>query len=287
MAAQRKCVRTAQCRGVACFPLCAGTRNRLEARRAPAGAGSNHVPDVEPPSGPGSTSVPWFAAAARAGAHAAARSRTTKVRPNRAMPRCRLLSVVRRHTQPSGGAACARQGRNAPRSRRRTTVRPWFEVGSVVRRAAQRAAAQRKCVRTARWRGVAWFPLCAGMRNRLKARGAARRGRAPRTTTPAGPGGTAGVRRAAGAGSGSAASAGGATLQRAALVLAQATPDTGVLVVLECVLQAHLGDRAASADRLGLLDLVDGRSGVPDGEEELGVRGEAGCRSRQSMCGAP
>ncbi len=98
------------------------------------------------------------------------RGSTTKVRPNRAMPRRRLLSVARRHTQPSGGAACARQARIEPRSRRRTAVRPWFDVGSVVRRAARRAAAQRKCVRTARWRGVACFPLCAGMRNRLQPR---------------------------------------------------------------------------------------------------------------------
>ena len=155
----------------------------------PASPASNHDPDVEPPSGPGSTSAPWFVARPRDGAHAAARGRTTKVRPNRAMVRRRLLSVVRRRAQPPGGAACARQSCVEPRSRRRTTVRPWFDVGSVVRR----AAAQRKCVRTARCRGVACFPLRAGTRNCLEARRAPARpasNHVPDVEPPSGPGST-------------------------------------------------------------------------------------------------
>lgn len=65
--------------------------------------------------------------------------------------------------------------------------------------------------------------------------------------------------------------AGGAALHGAALVLAETTPDAGVLAGLERPLQALLHDGAATADGLGFLDLQQRRTGVADGEEELGV----------------
>src|SRR5690606_19695439 len=65
--------------------------------------------------------------------------------------------------------------------------------------------------------------------------------------------------------------ASGAALHRAALVLAESTPDAGVLTGLERPLQALLDHRAAAADGLGFLDLQQRRTGVADGEEELGV----------------
>ncbi len=74
------------------------------------------------------------------------------------------------------------------------------------------------------------------------------------------------------AGSAGATRASGTPLERAALVLGQAAPDARVLTGLEGVLKADLGHGAASADRLRLLDLVDGRSGVPHGEEQFGDR---------------
>src|SRR5690606_2101112 len=73
-----------------------------------------------------------------------------------------------------------------------------------------------------------------------------------------------------------AAGASCSALERAALVLRQAAPDTGVLVGLERVLEAHLGDRARRADGLGLLDLLERWAGVADREEQLGVYREAG-----------
>src|SRR6478735_1344654 len=65
--------------------------------------------------------------------------------------------------------------------------------------------------------------------------------------------------------------ASGAALHCAALVLAEATPDAGVLAGLERPLQALLHDGAATADGLGFLDLQQRRTGVADGEEQLGV----------------
>src|SRR6478609_4444147 len=84
-----------------------------------------------------------------------------------------------------------------------------------------------------------------------------------------------------------AAGAGGAALEGAALVLGQTTPHTRVLTGLECVLEADLGDGAASADRLRLLDLIDSRTGVPNGEEQFGVDGEAGGLVAPVHAGAP
>src|SRR5690242_19322463 len=65
--------------------------------------------------------------------------------------------------------------------------------------------------------------------------------------------------------------ASGATLHRAALVLTEPTPDTGVLAALKRPLQALLHDGAAAADGLGFLDLQQRRTGVADGEEEFRV----------------
>src|SRR3954462_9925746 len=59
--------------------------------------------------------------------------------------------------------------------------------------------------------------------------------------------------------SGGAAGAGGAALEGATLVLAEATPHAVVLARLERVLEARLGDAAARAHGLRLVDLVDGR----------------------------
>ncbi|GMA85981.1 hypothetical protein GCM10025868_12310 [Angustibacter aerolatus] len=59
-----------------------------------------------------------------------------------------------------------------------------------------------------------------------------------------------------------------ATLQRPTLVLGQPAPDAGVLPGLQRPLEARLGDGAATADGLRLLDLEDGGSGVADREEQ-------------------
>src|SRR3954451_14917331 len=75
-----------------------------------------------------------------------------------------------------------------------------------------------------------------------------------------------------GPGSGeSGAGPGVAPLQGASLILGKATPDTRVLTGLECPGEAFLDHRAASADRLCLLDLQNRGPVVPDREEELRV----------------
>src|SRR5690606_18304307 len=94
-----------------------------------------------------------------------------------------------------------------------------------------------------------------------------RRGGAGRTGLSPGAGAVA---------SGGSSCAGGAALQSTTLVLGEAAPHARVLSGLEGVLQADLGHGAAGADRLRLLDLVDGRPGVAHREEEFGVDGEAG-----------
>jgi len=65
--------------------------------------------------------------------------------------------------------------------------------------------------------------------------------------------------------------AGGAALHGTALVLAETTPDAGVLAGLERPLQTLVHHGTAPADGLGFLDLQQRRTGVADGEEELGV----------------
>ncbi len=70
--------------------------------------------------------------------------------------------------------------------------------------------------------------------------------------------------------------ASGATLERSALVLAQTAPDSVVLTGLERPLQAGVADVATSAHLLGLLDLEQSRTCVPDGEEQLRIFVQAG-----------
>src|SRR5690606_26802297 len=67
-----------------------------------------------------------------------------------------------------------------------------------------------------------------------------------------------------------------ATLERAPLLFAHPTPYAGVLAGLERPAQALLRYRAAPTDRLGLLDLQQGRAGRPDREKQLRVLVSAG-----------
>ena len=60
-------------------------------------------------------------------------------------------------------------------------------------------------------------------------------------------------------------------LERPALILAESAPHPGVLTAVECPLQACLGHFAPGADLLRLIDLEQGRAGVPDREEQLRV----------------
>ncbi|AOT05168.1 hypothetical protein ASPU41_19465 [Arthrobacter sp. U41] len=76
--------------------------------------------------------------------------------------------------------------------------------------------------------------------------------------------GLAGVRKLV---SGGAAGAGCAAFEGAALVLAHAAPDAGVLPGLEGPLEAGVDDWASTANTLGFLDLQKGRTGVSYGEE--------------------
>ena len=74
-----------------------------------------------------------------------------------------------------------------------------------------------------------------------------------------------------------AACARGAALERAALFLAHTAPDAGILVVIDSPLQADARDLALTAYGLGLGDLCDGWTRVPDGEEKFRVNCQA-CR---------
>src|SRR5690625_3428047 len=67
-----------------------------------------------------------------------------------------------------------------------------------------------------------------------------------------------------------------AALQRAALVLAHAAPDAAVLTALQGPPQARGAHRTRPAHLFGLLDLDQGRAGIPDREEQLGVLVSAG-----------
>src|SRR5690606_20191931 len=61
------------------------------------------------------------------------------------------------------------------------------------------------------------------------------------------------------------------TAQRPALLLGRPTPDAAVLVGHQRVLEALGLDVAGAAHGLGALDLLDGRAGGADREEEVGV----------------
>src|SRR5207248_4655659 len=67
-----------------------------------------------------------------------------------------------------------------------------------------------------------------------------------------------------------------APLDRAAFLFAHSAPHAGVLTGVERPLEALVGRGTAPADRLGLLDLQQGRTGRPDREEQLRVLIAAG-----------
>src|SRR5690606_30943569 len=69
----------------------------------------------------------------------------------------------------------------------------------------------------------------------------------------------------------------GAALQGAALVLAHAAPDSGLLTGLQRPAEAGVGHVTTPAYLLGLFDLQDRGSGVADREEQLGVHVTGGC----------
>ncbi len=70
---------------------------------------------------------------------------------------------------------------------------------------------------------------------------------------------------------GSAAGPGCAALERAALVFAQAAPNSGVLAGLDGPLQAGVYHLAAAADALRFLNLKQGGPCIADREEQLRV----------------
>ena len=95
--------------------------------------------------------------------------------------------------------------------------------------------------------------------------------------------------RAGGRSTGSGVGSGGAALasdvllaQLAALLLGGAAPHAGVLVGGEGVLEARGLGLALAADGLGVLDLLDGRAGGADREEQVGVGVAARARRRAS-----
>src|SRR5215475_9044066 len=65
-------------------------------------------------------------------------------------------------------------------------------------------------------------------------------------------------------------------LDCAPLLFTHPAPNTGVLSGAESPLEAVVGHRTTPADRLGLLDLQQGRAGRPDREEQLRVLVAAG-----------
>src|SRR5437763_6396871 len=67
-----------------------------------------------------------------------------------------------------------------------------------------------------------------------------------------------------------------APLDRAAFLFAHSAPHAGVLTGVERPLEALVCRGTAPADRLGLLDLQQGRTGRPDREEQLRVLIAAG-----------
>ena len=76
---------------------------------------------------------------------------------------------------------------------------------------------------------------------------------------------------------GSATCSGSATFERATLVFAQPAPHPRILVGVQGVLEAVLGDRAVGADGLCAVYLVDRRSGVSHREKKLWIHCEARC----------
>lgn len=67
--------------------------------------------------------------------------------------------------------------------------------------------------------------------------------------------------------------AGIATLQRTALILAGAAPDTGILVIVQSPLQANVHNLAGRAHGLSFFNLSQCRAGVSYGEEKFRIYG--------------
>jgi len=101
-----------------------------------------------------------------------------------------------------------------------------------------------------------------------------------RSSRPSASGGSAGVHLGSETVSaGQATTALASTLEGAALVLGEPAPDARVLVGVDRELEALLADLAPGADALGGVGLLDGRTGRPDGEEQLRVLVRARCRA--------
>jgi hypothetical protein len=79
-----------------------------------------------------------------------------------------------------------------------------------------------------------------------------------------------------GIGSACAAGPGIASFECASFILGQTAPYSGVLTGLDGPFQAGLNHLAPTAYSLGFLDLEEGRPGVPNREEQLGVLVQAG-----------
>ncbi len=122
-------------------------------------------------------------------------------------------------------------------------------------------------------RRPAWVSRSCGPSSSPSSAGSSRWGRRPGAAEPGCGSTSPGL---SGPSGGADAGAGVAALERATLVLAEATPDAVVLTSLERPREALFAHLAATAHLLGLLDLEDGRTGVADREEQLRVLVEAG-----------
>jgi len=67
-----------------------------------------------------------------------------------------------------------------------------------------------------------------------------------------------------------------AALERSPLVFAHPAPDARVLAAVDGPAEALVHHRAPAADLLGFFDLEQRGTGIPDGEEQLGVHLTAG-----------
>jgi hypothetical protein len=79
------------------------------------------------------------------------------------------------------------------------------------------------------------------------------------------------LRRVAGSGVNAGAQPGGAALEGTTLLLAQATPDPGILAAVDRPPEAILNHRATPAHLLGFLNLQQRGPAVPNGEEQLRI----------------
>jgi hypothetical protein len=79
------------------------------------------------------------------------------------------------------------------------------------------------------------------------------------------------LRQVAGSGVDAGAQPGGAALEGATLLLAQSTPDSGILATVDRPPEAILDHRATPAHLLGFLNLQQRGPAVPNGEEQLRI----------------